>query len=350
MTSICSLALRQLSRRTTQRAFATQRSAPLPLNQNGPRAASSGAQRAVPMSLDEFDIDFCSPLGYGAVGTVFAGQHRITGQEVAIKTVASVITDMDGNGIQQNINSSELTDSIVHESKAFAQMIGSDLSHPQIVDCMGCFTGTGEEAAMLGLDLPDNAIDEPMHYFVMERLHGANLKDLVDKEESINEKEASKITRAVCEGLECLHQNGIVHRDIKLGNIMLPEIGADAADVKLIDFSHAGVVPEGSTDSASEAKHFTKKLGTTGYVAPEILSQSEPYSASCDIFSVGCTVHAMLSNGRLPTCDEEGVVTSLPESISQQGRDLVDLLLTFSPDDRPTITEALQQPWLQKSE
>lgn len=305
------------------------------------------AWRNVPaQSLEEFDIEFSYPLGAGAVGTVYPGQHRASTREVAIKVCSSVLTDR--TNLQQAISEEELGDCIVQESQAFTQMIEAGVSHPHVVDCVSCFEGSAEEAVTLGLPLPDSAMDGPLHYFVMERLSGTSLDDIIEKRGVMDEEEASMITRAMCEGLECLHQNGIVHRDIKPGNVMLPHT-ANPADVKLIDFSHAGVMPEGSLEGASEQLVFTKKLGTPGYVAPEVLKNKDPYSAKCDVFSLGCTVHAMLSNGRVPRRHPRaGIVTSLPQSVSTEGRDWVDALLAFCPEDRPTIGEALAKPWLQQ--
>lgn len=349
--------LRHFGRQTTRRAVSTWRPAVPSLSKRLQVAGlrqNSGVQSVTPQSLDEYDIDFNSPLGYGAIGTVYAGQHRRTAAEVAIKVVSSVL--VPGERTQGALDSDELSDSIIHETQAFTQMIGAGVSHPHIVDCSGCFEGPAEEALSLGLDLTEGAAEEPLHYFVMERLHGNTLVEYIaDKQKdggSIDEKECSRIMRAVCQGLECLHENGIVHRDIKPGNVMLSDL-SDDFDVKLIDFSHAGVVPE-TVDgqlpqtSAAEATVFTKKLGTQGYVAPEVLKQKDPYSASCDVFSLGCTMHALLAEGRVPHRTRGRMMTSLPDSISADGRDLVDALLSYSPEDRPTISEALKGPWLQQ--
>jgi len=219
------------------------------------------------------------------------------------------------------------------------------VSHPHVVDVMACFEGPAEEAVSKGLDLPKAAVDEPLHYFVMEKLEGSTLQEQLDRGDcQLEESEAKKLLVAMCQGLECLHSNGIVHRDVKPANYMILT-DTENPELKLIDFSHAGVIPD---DEAMDATVFTKKLGTAGYIAPEVLSEKEPYSAKCDVFSLGCTLHAMLANGRLPRRHPRvGIVPNLPQSTTPRMREMVDSLLTYSPEDRPTVSEILNEPWLQ---
>jgi serine/threonine protein kinase len=86
-----------------------------------------------------------------------------------------------------------------------------------------------------------------------------------------------------------LHSFGIVHRDLKLENIMMSD-STNKGIPKLVDFGLAKIV--GPNETAVEP------FGTLGYVAPEVLKK-EPYSFSADVWSLGCMVHALLS-GSLP--------------------------------------------------
>jgi len=289
-------------------------------------------------SLDEFDVHFDTPLGCGAFGAVYAGRHLKTNQDVAVKTMSMVFAPTQGIS-----EPSDLEDGVLQEKQVFEHILESGASHPHVVELLGCFEGTGEEAHRSGLELPEDAVQEPVHYFVMERLAGKSLQECIEQSSGFDEQEVKNITRAICEGLEFLHQQGIVHRDIKPMNLLYSH-GSSSSVLKLIDFSHAGVTPP---DTSVEAAVFNKKLGTAGYTAPEVLLDMDPYSAKCDVFSLGCTVHAMLTNMCLPRRHPRiGIMTNWPESLSAQGRDLMSACLALRPEDRPSTTDILHDPWL----
>jgi len=187
-------------------------------------------------------------------------------------------------------------------------------------------------------------VDEPVHYFIMERLRGESLQDRIQAEGGLSEDRARQIARAMCEGLLFLHEHGIAHRDLCPRNVLYTHEGAGDSDFKIIDFSHAGLVP--SEAPANEAC-FDELLGTAGFVAPEVLLERAPYSSKCDVYSLGCTVHALLANGRLPRRHPRiGIMTSLP-SVSPQAQDFMDAVLTEDPYQRPSVEDLLNAPWLQ---
>jgi len=222
-------------------------------------------------SLDEFDIDFSAQLGYGAFGAVYAGQHRQTNQDVAIKTMSPVFAPAECCS-----EPSDLQEGLLQERQVFEHILESGASHPHVVDLVSCFEGPGEEAHQLGLELPQDAVESTMHYFVMERLEGKSLQEHIEQSDGLDELEVKKITHAVCEGVSFLHQQGIVHRDLKPANVLYQHShDSSAGAVKLIDFSHAGLAP---VDVPVGAAVFDKKLGTAGYVAPEILLNEQPYN------------------------------------------------------------------------
>lgn len=90
-------------------------------------------------------------------------------------------------------------------------------------------------------------------------------------------------------GVRYLHEFGIVHRDLKLENIMMSDT-TDEAVPKIVDFGLAKII--GPSNTAQEP------FGTLGYVAPEVL-RKQPYTFSCDVWSIGCIIYALLS-GSLP--------------------------------------------------
>jgi serine/threonine protein kinase len=91
-------------------------------------------------------------------------------------------------------------------------------------------------------------------------------------------------TRQILEGLEYLHHNGIVHRDIKGGNILVDDVG----HVKLADFGASQKMAMGETQATTEIK------GTPYFMAPEVLSDSR-YGRRGDVWAMGCTIIQMLT-------------------------------------------------------
>jgi len=147
--------------------------------------------------------------------------------------------------------------------------------------------------------------------------------------------------------IKYLHSFGIVHRDIKLENIMMTD-NTEKSVPKLVDFGLAKMI--GPNETATEP------FGTLGYVAPEVL-RKQPYSFSCDVWSLGCVLYAMLS-GSLPYDSEHQKETirmtlevplefDLPcwNTISDSAKDLITKLLTKDQNKRITLDEALNHKW-----
>lgn len=125
----------------------------------------------LPRSLREFDVDFRSVLGGGICGSVYPGRHRASGQEVAVKVVSPALAPPQAQARHSaNSRSWEDISSGATEREAFDRVLQAGEAHPHVVEVVGCFDGTGEEAAGLGLELPASAAAaEPLRFFVMER-------------------------------------------------------------------------------------------------------------------------------------------------------------------------------------
>ncbi len=143
-----------------------------------------------------------------------------------------------------------------------------------------------------------------------------------------------------------MHGLGIVHRDLKLENIMMNDCG-DKAVPKIVDFGLSKII--GPNETATEP------FGTLGYVAPEVLKK-QPYTFSCDVWSLGCILYALLS-GSLPfdhseqkelirMTMEDTLKFDLPvwEKISSSCKSLIADLLKKSPSQRISLNEAMRHP------
>lgn len=164
--------------------------------------------------------------------------------------------------------------------------------------------------------------------------------------------------------MSLLHANEIIHRDIKLNNVLISEDGPTLSDkdasvtsavkttYKLGDFGSAvmHVVP-GTT-----AKQF---IGTMGYIAPEMLLQ-KGYGKAVDVYSLGALMHVLLSH-KLPfLCEDRNEYhrrlrieeldlseRSLEVALSSEAKDLLRGMLQRNPSERLSITQVLSHPWLQ---
>merc|ERR1719469_1083297 len=169
----------------------------------------------------------------------------------------------------------------------------------------------------------------------MERMHGGELFDrIVDG--PLSERQSAEIVAQLLQALVYLHDQHIVHRDVKLENVMLKRQGANA--IKLIDFGFATAF-----DPRSK---LTQWRGTVEYSAPEMLA-GKPYDEKVDVWSAGVCAYTMLTGLMLV---EDGKIHFDREfqKLPFDARDFVKMLLRMDPSKRATAREALNHPWLTK--
>ncbi|HUB37740.1 MAG TPA: Stk1 family PASTA domain-containing Ser/Thr kinase [Streptosporangiaceae bacterium] len=152
----------------------------------------------------------------------------------------------------------------------------ASLNHPSIV----AVYDTGED--MVG--------SLPVPYIVMEFVDGRTLRDLLRDDRRLLPERAAEITDGVLRALDYSHRNGIVHRDIKPGNVMLTRSG----DVKVMDFGIARAV----SDSQLTMTQTAQVIGTAQYLSPE-QARGERVDARSDLYSTGCLLYELLT-GRPP--------------------------------------------------
>jgi beta-lactam-binding protein with PASTA domain/tRNA A-37 threonylcarbamoyl transferase component Bud32 len=152
----------------------------------------------------------------------------------------------------------------------------ASLNHPSIV----AVYDTGE----------DMAGPSPVPYIVMEYVDGRTLRDLLREDRRLLPERAMEITDGTLRALEYSHRNGIVHRDIKPGNVMLTRNG----DVKVMDFGIARAV----SDAQSTMTQTAQVIGTAQYLSPE-QARGERVDARSDLYSTGCLLYELLT-GRPP--------------------------------------------------
>ena len=200
-------------------------------------------------------FEIISFVGEGASGRVYKARHLMLDQFVALKILES---EPDENSQQR----------FRKEASAL-----SGLNHLNIVKFHAFgFTANGSP------------------YIATEFLQGKTLQELLKEKARLNAEEAVPIFIDICRGLEAAHQQGIVHRDIKPGNIALQEQSSGGKIAKILDF---GIVF--SQESKSQKLTATGLLiGSSNYMSPEQCMGSRDLDARSDIYSLGCLMYECL--------------------------------------------------------
>lgn len=209
------------------------------------------------------------PLGRGGMAEVFEGRDVRLGRRVAVKVLRA---DLARDPAFQS--------RFQREAQSAAA-----LNHPNIV----AVYDTGEDVLA--------GATEPVPYIVMEFVDGITLRQLLQSGRKILPERAMEIMTGALAALDYSHRHGIVHRDIKPGNIMLTRSG----DVKVMDFGIArALADQGQTMTQASAV-----LGTAAYLSPE-QARGELVDARSDIYSAGCVLYELLT-GRAPFTGESPV-------------------------------------------
>ncbi|XP_058479215.1 serine/threonine-protein kinase 17A [Solea solea] len=171
------------------------------------------------------------------------------------------------------------------------------------------------------------------------------------EDEAFSEEDVKRLMRQILEGVTFLHQNNIVHLDLKPQNILLTS-SSPLGDIQIVDFGLSRLV--------CSHQELREIMGTPEYVAPEILNY-EPISTATDMWSVGVLVYVMLT-GISPFLGEDKQETFLnisqlnvsymEEELQHLDRAAVSFMQTLlckNPQDRATAEQCLQHPWLQTS-
>ena len=215
-------------------------------------------------------------LGRGGMAEVRKGTDTRLGRIVAVKRLR---TDLASDATFQARFRREAQSS-------------ASLNHPSIV----AVYDTGEEPA------PDGATGQSVAqpYIVMEYVAGRTLRDILREGRKILPERALEITSGVLSALDYSHRAGIIHRDIKPGNVMLTPSG----DVKVMDFGIARAI----SDASSAMTQTAAVVGTAQYLSPE-QARGETVDSRSDVYSAGCLVYELLT-GRPPFVGDSPVAVA----------------------------------------
>ncbi len=215
-------------------------------------------------------------LGRGGMAEVRKGTDTRLGRVVAVKRLR---TDLASDATFQARFRREAQSS-------------ASLNHPSIV----AVYDTGEEWSEAGAG--QEGVAQP--YIVMEYVAGRTLRDIIREGRKILPERALEISSGVLSALDYSHRAGIIHRDIKPGNVMLTPSG----DVKVMDFGIARAI----SDAASTMTQTAAVVGTAQYLSPE-QARGETVDSRSDVYSAGCLLYELLV-GRPPFVGDSPVAVA----------------------------------------
>lgn len=261
-------------------------------------------------------------LGKGAYGTVYCGLTS-QGQLIAVKQVALDTSDKSA------------TEKEYRKLQEEVDLLKA-LKHVNIV-------------AYLGTCLEENIVS-----IFMEFVPGGSISSIINRFGPLPEMVFCKYTKQILQGVAYLHENCVVHRDIKGNNLMLMPTGV----IKLIDFGCAKRLAwaglNGTHSDMLKSMH-----GTPYWMAPEVINESG-YGRKSDIWSIGCTVFEM-ATGKPPLASMDrmaamfyigahrGLMPPLPEHFSENAADFVRMCLTRDQHERPSAVQLLKHSFLERS-
>ena len=263
-------------------------------------------KNSYPQSGIEFYL-FGREIGHGAFGKVNICLHIASGRLIAMKTF-----------VKKDIKYKETKDKLKTEVEVL-----SKLRHPYINQILDSF-------------------ETETHFFIVMEYICGDLLSFIRKRNKLNEISAKIIFKQIIEGIKYIHKKKIIHRDIKLDNILLDLTNT----IKICDFGVSRKIEKG--------KLIYERCGTPAYIAPEIYAKLGYDDGQSDIWSAGVTLYYILS-GTLPfkgsnIQELEKVILSGEfeeiKDVSNEANDIIRGMLRTDPKKRLSVDEILKHPWL----
>ncbi|ORX91757.1 Pkinase-domain-containing protein [Basidiobolus meristosporus CBS 931.73] len=260
-------------------------------------------------------------LGTGSMGKVKLGVHHVTGEKVAVKIISRAQRpNHDAQQAPGNPAKDENKEiRVIREASIMSLLV-----HPNIVR------------------LKDIVVHPNHYYLFLEYISGGQLLDYIISHGKLKEKNARKFARQICSALDYCHRNSVVHRDLKIENILIASDGS----IKIIDF--------GLSNLYSPRSHLSTFCGSLYFAAPELLSARAYTGPEVDIWSMGIVLYVLVC-GKVPFDDKSmpalhakikrGYV-EYPNWLSSECKHLLSRMLVTNPLERASMGEVIHHPWM----
>ncbi|KAF9560585.1 Pkinase-domain-containing protein [Agrocybe pediades] len=274
------------------------------------------------------DYTLSKTLGAGSMGKVKLATHNITGEKLAVKILPRVYPNPP-----PQVNGSPA-------SEAAARQASKDASKE---------IRTIREAALSMLlyhpyicGMRELIVHQHHYYMVFEYVNGGQMLDYIISHGRLRERVARKFARQIGSALEYCHLNNVVHRDLKIENILISQTG----NIKIIDF--------GLSNLYDPIAHLSTFCGSLYFAAPELLNARVYTGPEVDVWSFGVVLYVLVC-GKVPFDDQNmpalhakikrGLV-EYPVWLSSECKHLLSRMLVTNPKNRASLSEVMSHPWM----
>ncbi|KAI8366571.1 kinase-like domain-containing protein [Blakeslea trispora] len=280
------------------------------------KRSSTEQQRATKPRRVIGNYTLINTLGSGSMGKVRLAVHNITGNKLAVKIVPRKPPKDKKKEKDENREIRTIREASI-------MLL---LHHPFIVS------------------LKEFVVLDPYYYLFMEYVNGGQLLDYIIAHGKLKEKQARRFARQILSALDYCHRNSIVHRDLKIENILISQSG----NIKIIDFGLSNLFSPRST--------LATFCGSLYFAAPELLNAKNYTGPEVDIWSFGVVLYVLVC-GKVPFDDQNmpalhekikrGVV-DYPSHLSTDCKSVLSRMLVTNPAHRATVSEIIIHPWMNK--